>query len=150
MLAAATPPARSAAVTRLAASLALASADPTDDPLTWTPIARTSWSGVPVTSPAPVTVIRADPVAKAGAAGRALAGARPAADAAAALPRLLPSANAAISTAAARPPAASARWVGVTVMPLTGLRLCEVPSPRTRRPGPPRPHRLSAIPLAGP
>src|SRR5579864_7986422 len=99
MSAAVTPPARSAAVTRVTASSARASADPTDDPLTWTPIARISWLGVPVTSPVPVTVIRADPAAVATAADRAPADAGD--DAAAAPLRLLPSANAPISTAAA-------------------------------------------------
>jgi hypothetical protein len=58
MSAAATPSRRSAAVTRLTASLALPSADPTDAPLTCTPMSSTSWFGVPFTVPVPVTVIR--------------------------------------------------------------------------------------------
>src|SRR5579859_386390 len=47
----------SAAMTRLAAWLASMSAVDTDDALVCTPIERTSWFGVPVTVPVPVTVI---------------------------------------------------------------------------------------------
>src|SRR5712664_551021 len=71
---AATPPARSAAVTRRTASLALPSADPTDDPFTCTPMDRISWFGVPVTLPVPVTVIRAAAVDAVSTAGRGPAG----------------------------------------------------------------------------
>ena len=60
MSAAATPRARSAAVTRRTAWLACCSADATEAPLTWTPTERLSWFGVPVTVPFPVTVIRPD------------------------------------------------------------------------------------------
>src|SRR5579862_655569 len=136
MSAAATPWARSVAVTRATASLASASADPTDDPLTWTPIARTNWLGIPVTLPVPVTVMRADPAVEAITVGPAPADPRPADDAAAASPWLLPSANAPIRTAAAIPPTTSARWVGVKVMPMAGLRLCEVRVAWTRCHGP--------------
>src|SRR6266699_820042 len=57
MSAAATPPRLSAAITRLAAWLACRSAADTDPALTWTPMLRVSWSGVPVQVPVPVTVI---------------------------------------------------------------------------------------------
>src|SRR5262245_21480271 len=52
-----TPPAFSAWITRLAASLAWRSAIDTEDALVCTPIDRRSSSGVPVTVPVPVTVI---------------------------------------------------------------------------------------------
>src|SRR5258707_11309213 len=52
-----TPAALSEWITRVAASLAWRSAVDTDDAVIWTPIDRTSWSGVPETVPVPVTVI---------------------------------------------------------------------------------------------
>src|SRR6185437_937095 len=78
--AAATPSPRSAAVTRLTASLALASADPTDAPFTWTPMLSSSWFGVPVTVPVPATVIRPELTAAARFAGWVPPGAGPADD----------------------------------------------------------------------
>src|SRR5215469_16415396 len=105
---AATPRAFSVAVTRFTAWLASCSADPTDEALTWTPIDRISWLGVPLTVPVPVTVIRADPPDEASARPWVRDELCPADDGEA-LPAVMPSANAPIKMAAAAPPNASAR-----------------------------------------
>ena len=61
MSGAATPLRRSTAATDRAAVLAWRSAVATEPALVCTPIASTSWFGVPDTVPVPVTVIRAGP-----------------------------------------------------------------------------------------
>src|SRR5580704_11827850 len=137
---AATPRARRAAVTRLTASSALASADPTDDPLTWTPMSSTSWFGVPVTVPVPVTVIRADPVAAASVADWALPAACPAGGDGAAPPLPHPpSVNVPVSASAARPPVTSRRRAGEEEMSIAGLQFRGVTARWTYRQGTPVP-----------
>src|SRR5260370_42122556 len=101
----ATPRARRAAVTFRTVWLAWPSAELTEALLTDTPIDRSSWLGVPVTVPTPVTVIRAPGADAAVSVARApLVGL-----AAAAVPRLAPIANAPTSSAAEATPIAAAR-----------------------------------------
>ena len=91
-------------MTRFTALLALSSADETEVPLTWTPMDSTSWFGVPVTVPVPVTVMRA--LAEEEEAART-AGLLP--DAAGAALLQPPSASAPVSAAAIPPPAITRR-----------------------------------------
>src|SRR5215472_8220959 len=102
MSAACTPPDLSAAVTRLVAAFACASADETEDELTCTPMDSTSWLGVPLTVPVPVTVIFPLPVGW-------VSEATPAAPPADGLACAVPSRNEPTSSAAAPTPIAGAR-----------------------------------------
>src|SRR6185312_12057961 len=117
MSAAATPRARSAAVTRRTAWFACCSADATDAPLTWTPMLSVSWFGVPVTVPLPVTVIRPDLTA-----ATSVAPPRAGPADVAPPPRLAPKVNAPINSAAAAVPTAAARTAGVMVIVTAQLR----------------------------
>src|SRR5215469_14898652 len=103
-----TPWASRAAVTRLTPWLACCSADSTEGPLTWTPMDKTSWFGVPVTVPVPVTVIRAAPAVAVKLDATCVPDTLRAADEGDALPMLVPSANAPITMTAAAAPIAGA------------------------------------------
>src|SRR5437660_12356875 len=97
---------------------------------------RTSWLGVPLTVPVPVTVIRAEPVDEVSAALTCVLGARCPAAEGAALPVVMPSANEPIRMAAAAPPTASGRYAGLIVMGMAtpGVRgLADVTPSRAAR-----------------
>src|SRR5260370_35468396 len=101
----ATPRARRAAVTLRTVWLAWPSAELTEAPLTDTPIDSSSWLGVPVTVPTPVTVIRAPGADAAVSVACAPLGGL----AAAAGPRLAPLVNAPTRSAAETTPTPAGR-----------------------------------------
>src|SRR5438034_7677672 len=115
-----TPVLASAAVTARTARLARCSAALTEESLVCTPIDSINWSGVPDTTPVPVTVILPPlaPLAPAACTARVRAGTVAAVTGPA---WAAPAAKAPISSPAVATPAASARWVGVNGTGMAGL-----------------------------